>query len=366
MNGPNDGGGHQGQLDHFEPTEIAGRSIGGDSAPYIIAELSANHCGDLGTARELIRRCATAGVDAVKIQTYTADTLAVNSSNPQHVITTGPWRGRRLYDLYADAAMPWEWTLDLQSVAQGYGVHFFSTPFDTSAVDFLEQFQVPAYKVASFEIVNFPLLERIAQTGKPIILSTGMATTSEVREALSVLQAAGAATLILLKCTSSYPAQDWELNLSAVSKMQQLFRVPVGFSDHTIGTVAALVALGQGACVFEKHVKLDAASSSVDAFFSIDIPQLEAYVSELHGASKMLGDGILKPSDRERESLSLRPSVMAKNDISRGELLSHDNLVVRRPNVGSHPREFITLLGKRASRPLASGQGVTTSDIETD
>lgn len=340
---------------HFE---ISGRLVGVGMAPYIIAEMSANHCRDLRIAREIIARCSEAGVDAVKIQTYRADTLAVDTQHPKHVISKGPWKGQRLFDLYEEAEMPWEWTAILMRDAKELGIDFFSTPFDPSAVDFLEGLDVPVYKVASFDIVNFPLLERVAQTGRPIIMSTGMSTWNEVEEAVELLRTYGAKNIALLKCTSSYPAEAKELNLKAVSQLSQRFCVPVGFSDHTTSSVAALVALGQGACIFEKHVKLSSTSGGVDSFFSLTTTELQGYVEALRQGYEMLGDGELIPTLSELDSIGLRPSVMASRDIRQGEIFSEDNLTVRRPSQGGHPREFKSILGKPAKQDIACGDGV--------
>lgn len=338
--------------------EIGGHSVGEGQPPYIIAEMSANHCRDLGIAREIITRCAEAGVNAIKVQTYRADTLSIDTRHPNHVIPNGPWQGRRLFDLYAEAEMPWEWTPILMTDAEDLGMDFFSTPFEPSAVDFLENLGVPAFKVASFDIVNFPLLERLAQSGRPIIMSTGMSNWSEVTEAVDLLRSHGTRDIALLKCTSSYPAEAWELNLKGISQLSQRFATPVGFSDHTTSSTAALVALGQGACIFEKHVKLSESSAGVDSFFSSTTTELQEYVQVLQQGFKMLGDGELSPSQSELESLALRPSVMAIRDIRRGEIFCEDNLTVRRPSQGAHPREFKSLLGTKAELDIACGQGV--------
>lgn len=269
---------------------IAGRRIGPDQPVYIVAELSANHGRDFQRAAKTIRAMKAAGADAVKIQTYTADTLTIVCHNKYFKIRGGTlWDGKTLYELYQEAAMPWDWQPKLQKLARKVGLDFFSTSFDASAADFLEKLKVPAHKIASFEIVDIPLIQKVAATGKPLILSTGMATVAEIREALTAARKAGAKQIALLKCTSAYPARPEEMNLRTLPDMAKRFGVPVGLSDHTMGIAVPVAAVALGACIVEKHFTLSRKYSGPDSAFSLEPDEFKEMVAAIRAAEKALG-----------------------------------------------------------------------------
>lgn len=337
---------------------IAGRLIGPAHPPYIIAEISANHCQDLTLARKLIKDCAAAGVDAVKLQTYSAETITLNSDRSEYLIQEGTWAGERLYALYERAMTPWGWTQDLHQLATECGVHLFSTPFDPTAVDFLETCDVPAYKVASFELTYHQLLARVADTGKPVILSTGLASHEEIHEALEVLRANGAQSVALLKCTSSYPALPQDLNLTLIPRMAEEFKVPIGYSDHTVGTTAAIAAVALGACIVEKHVKDSSSSTSADESFSTLTADMTSLVQECRNAFVARGVPEYGPTEAEEPSLHFRRSIVVDRDIAQGEILQESDLRIVRPMIGAAPKELDLIVGRPAPRSLSRGEGV--------
>lgn len=337
---------------------IAGRRIGPDHPPYIIAEISANHCQDLSLAQKLVRDCAAAGIDAVKLQTYSAETITLSSDRDEYRIQGGTWDGERLYALYERAMTPWEWTHDLHQLATECGVHLFSTPFDPTAVDFLETCKVPAYKVASFELTYHQLLARVAATGKPVIMSTGLASSEEIQEALGVLRENGAKDIALLKCTSSYPALPQDLNLTLIPKMAQEFKVPIGYSDHTLGATAAIAAVALGACIVEKHVKDSSSSNSADESFSTLTEDLTSLVEECRNAFVARGVPEYGPTQAEQLSLHFRRSIVVVRDIAQGEILRESDLKIVRPMIGAEPKELDLIVGRPAPRSLSRGEGV--------
>ena len=337
---------------------IAGRAIGPAHPPYIIAEISANHCQDLALAQKIIRDCAAAGVDAVKLQTYSADTITVESDRDEYRIHGGTWDGERLYALYERAMTPWEWTQDLHQLATECGVHLFSTPFDPTAVDFLETCDVPAYKIASFELTYHQLLARVAATGKPVIMSTGLASRDEIHEAMEVLRANGAHSVALLKCTSSYPALTHDLNLTLIPKMAEEFKVPIGYSDHTVGATAAIAAVALGACIVEKHVKDSSSSTSADESFSTLAADMTSLVEECRNAFEARGVPQYGPTEAELPSLHFRRSIVVVRDIAEGEILKESDLKIVRPMIGAAPQELNLIVGKPAPRSLSRGEGV--------
>lgn len=343
---------------------IAGRTIGPDESPYVIAELSANHAQDLELAKEIVRGCAEAGVDAVKLQTYTAETMTLDVDRPEYWITQGTWASERLFDLYRRAETPWEWTRDLMSLARGLGLTLFSSPFDETAVDFLESCQVPAHKVASFELTDLPLLRIIGRTGKPVIASTGMATKDEISEAVSTLTESGCEQLALLKCTSAYPAEASDLNLTLIPQMQADFGLPVGYSDHTIGTTAAVAAVALGACVIEKHVQADRVTDSPDAAFSAAVSEMGQFVSAVREAHAMRGHAQYGPSAAEEYLRAFRRSIIATRDLQAGTLIGPDDIVVRRPDIGLLPRELDAVIGAKLTRGFARGEGLDWEGLE--
>ncbi len=337
---------------------IAGRAIGPAHPPYVIAEVSANHLQDIELAKRIIVDCAKAGVDAVKLQTYRADTITLDVDLPGYLIEGGTWDGERLYQLYERAMTPWEWTPELSAIAAEHGVHLFSTPFDPTAVDFLETCDVPAYKVASFELTYHPLLERIGQTGKPVIMSTGLSTYEEIVESVGILLAAGAPQVALLKCTSAYPASITDLNLTLIPRMAADFGLPIGYSDHTIGNTAAIAAVGLGACIIEKHVKDAASTGSADESFSTLPDDLAALVTACQLAHAARGHAQYGPTDAELDSLHFRRSIVAARDIPAGTVFEADDLTIVRPNIGAAPSQMSALIGSTAERAYQRGEGV--------
>jgi N-acetylneuraminate synthase len=327
-----------------------------DGGVYIIAEMSANHGQDFDQAMQIIRAAKAAGADAVKLQTYTPDTLTLDCDNQHFRIAGGTlWDGRTLYELYGEAYQPWEWQPKLKAAADELELDLFSSPFDLSAVDFLETMSVPAYKVASFEIVDLPLIEKIARTGKPIILSTGMATAEEIEEALQTARRAGATQIALLKCTSAYPASPEEMNLRAIPWMANKFDLPVGLSDHTTGIAAPVAAVALGACIIEKHFTLSRAAGGPDSAFSLEPEEFRAMVEALRCAEKALGKSQLGVSAQEAKSRAFRRSLFVVADVKAGEEFTTKNVRSIRPNHGLHTRHLQEVLGSRAARDIARG-----------
>jgi len=335
---------------------IAGRPVGVGHPVYIIAELSANHGGSFEQAAQTLRAMKEAGADAVKIQTYTADTLTLDSDLPWFRIQGGTlWDGATLHQLYQQAAMPWEWTPRLQALARELGLHFFSTPFDATAVDFLQQLDVPAFKIASFELVDLPLLRRIAATGKPIIASTGMATLDEITEAVATLRQAGARELALLKCTSAYPAPPEEMHLRTIADMAARFQVPAGLSDHTLGIAVPVAAVALGACIIEKHFTLSRSLPGPDSAFSLEPAEFRAMVEAIRQAERALGAINYSLSPQESKSRQFRRSLFVVADMRAGEVFTPQNVRSIRPANGLHPRHYEEILGRRAARDIARG-----------
>lgn len=336
--------------------EIAGRKIGAGQPMYIIAEISANHMQDYRVAERLVREAARAGADAVKLQTYTPDTITLDSDEPPfRILSDSPWAGRRLYELYRDAYTPWEWHEDLTRAAESEGVHLFSSPFDRSAVDFLVAQGVPALKVASFEIVDHGLVAAVAATGKPMIISTGMATLAEIDEALRVARRAGAEEIALLRCNSGYPAPLGEMDLASIPHLRDTFGVVVGLSDHTRGTAAGVVARALGANILEKHIVLDRASLALDAEFSLEPHEFAVMVASIREAEEMLGGIRYGPTTAELPSTRHRRSLFVVKDIKSGESFSDDNVRSIRPGNGLHPRHLGDVLGRLARAPISAG-----------
>lgn len=335
---------------------INGRLIGPGRPVYVIAELSANHGQNLELAVATLRAMKAAGADAVKIQTYTADTLTIACDNEYFRIGGGTlWDGRTLHDLYREAALPWEWTPKLQQVAAELGLDFFSTPFDATAVDFLETLDVPAHKVASFELVDLPLLRKIAATGKPVIASTGMASLAEIEEAVTTLRAAGTRQLALLKCTSAYPAPPEEMNLRTIADLSRRFDAPAGLSDHTLGIAAPVAAVALGACLIEKHFTLSRQQPGPDSAFSLEPDEFKAMVAAIRTAEKALGAVNYEISPNESKSRIFRRSLFVVEDMKAGEVFTERNIRSIRPGHGLHTRHLPEVLGKRAACDIARG-----------
>ena len=328
--------------------------MGGDA--YIVAELSANHNQDYDQAVRIIHAAKEAGADAVKLQTYTADTITIRCDRPEFRIGGGTlWDGRTLHDLYAEACTPWEWQPRLKRVADDLGLDLFSSPFDETAVDFLEQMDVPAYKVASFELVDIPLIQKMAGTGKPLIMSTGMATLDEISEALRAARNAGAKEIALLKCTSAYPASADEMNLRTLPELMRQFEVPVGLSDHTMGIEAPVAAVALGACIIEKHLTLSRSLKGPDCEFSLEPHEFKAMVQAVRTVQCALGEVRFGASPREANSKAFRRSLYVVEDVKRGEEFSPQNVRSIRPACGLHTRHLPEILGKRAACNIVRG-----------
>lgn len=334
---------------------IHGREVGPGHPVYIIAEMSANHRQDFDTAARIMEAAKEAGADAVKLQTYTPDTLTIDSEKDLFRIRETIWKGVKLYDLYREAYMPWEWQPKLKEIADRLGMDLFSSPFDASAVDFLETLDVPAYKVASFELVDLPLLSRIAATRKPIILSTGMATKEEIEEALRAIGEAGGEEVCLLKCTSAYPAPPEEMNLRTLPDLSEAFGVPVGLSDHTLGSEVALAAVALGASLIEKHFTLSRGVPGPDSSFSMEPAEFAAMVKGIRTVEKALGRISYELSEKEAESRPFRRSLFVVKDMRAGDLFTEENVRSIRPGNGLHTRHLGEVLGKRAARNVDRG-----------
>jgi len=335
---------------------IASRKLGPGFPAYIVAELSGNHNQSFEQAVRIIRAAKEAGADAVKLQTYTADTITLRSDREYFRIAGGTlWDGRTLYDLYGEAFTPWEWQPKLKKVAEDLGMHLFSSAFDDSAVDFLEQMNVPAHKVASFELVDVGLIRKMARTGKPLIMSTGMASAEEIAEAVEAAREAGASQVALLKCTSAYPAPPEEANLLTIPELARRFNCPVGLSDHSMGIAVPVAAVALGACIVEKHLCLRRADGGPDSAFSLEPEEFKAMVDAVRTAEKALGSPQFGPGKREANSLRFRRSLFVVADVKRGELFTERNVRSIRPSDGLHPRHLNEVLGRRAATDIERG-----------
>ncbi len=336
--------------------EINGRKIGPGLPVYIVAELSANHRQQFDEAVKIIAAAHEAGADAIKLQTFTPDSLTIQSDRPEFRISGGTsWDGRTLYDLYAEAYLPWEWQLKLKKISDDMGITLFSTPFDRKAVDFLEEMNVPAYKVASFEMVDTSFIGYIASKGKPVIISTGMATLDEIEETIQAARGAGASQVALLKCTSAYPALPEEANLRTIPHLARTTNLPVGLSDHTLGIAVPVAAVALGACIIEKHLTLSRKILSLDSAFSLEPQEFKAMVDAVRTAEKALGKVCYKVGEQEAKSLVFRRSLFVVKDIKAGEIFSEENIRTIRPGYGLHPRHLKDVLGRRASKNIQRG-----------
>jgi pseudaminic acid synthase len=339
-----------------ECIRIASSKIGPGFPAYIIAELSANHNQDFAQAVRIIEAAKNAGANAVKLQTYTADTITIACDREEFRIGGGTlWDGRNLHDLYGEAYTPWEWQPRLKKVAEDLGMDLFSSAFDATAVDFLEEMGVPAHKVASCELVDLPLIECMARTGKPLIMSTGMATLEEIDEALKAARSAGATQIALLKCTSAYPAPAEEMNLRTIPEMARRFGVPVGLSDHTMGIAAPVAAVTLGACILEKHLTFSRATPGPDSAFSLEPQEFKAMVDAVRTAEKALGEVHFGLSSKEEASRAFRRSLFVVEDVKRGEIFTAANVRSIRPGHGLHTRHMSEVLGKQAARDIDRG-----------
>jgi pseudaminic acid synthase len=343
--------------------QINGRSIAPGESTYIIAELSANHNQDFAQAVKLVEAAHEAGADAIKLQTYTPDTITIDCRNDYFQIKGTLWDGRNLYDLYGEAHTPWDWQPKLKTIANELGMDLFSTPFDRSAIDFLETMGVPAYKVASFELIDLTLIEQIAWTGKPIIMSTGMATLNEIDEAVRAARAAGNPQIALLKCNSAYPAPPDEMNLRTIPNMAEAFGVPVGLSDHTLGIEVPVASVALGACIIEKHFTLSRATPGPDSAFSLEPHEFKAMVDAVRNVERALGSAHYGPTLHELKSMAYRRSLFAVQDIKAGDLLTEQNVRSIRPSDGLPPKYLPAVLGRRAARDIERGTPITWDSL---
>ena len=340
---------------------IAGKGIGAAFPPFIIAEMSGNHNQSLNRALEIVDAASASGAHALKLQTYTADTMTLDINEAEFHIDdpNSLWKGRSLYDLYLEAYTPWEWHKPIFERCHERGLICFSTPFDATAVDFLEDLNVPCYKIASFENTDLPLIRKVASTGKPIIMSTGMATISELDEAVTAARESGCKELVLLKCTSSYPAPAENSNLSTIPHMHELFGCEVGLSDHTMGIGVAVAAVALGATVIEKHFTLCRLDGGVDAAFSMEPIEFRSLVDETQRAWHALGRVTYGPTDVEKKSVLFRRSLYVTRDMKTGEMFTKDNVRIIRPGYGLPPKYFDLVLGRTVTRDVIKGTPVT-------
>jgi pseudaminic acid synthase len=339
--------------------EIAGRKIGPGQPPYVICELSGNHNGSLDRALDLLDAAAATGADAIKIQSYTPDTITLDMDGPDFTIEGGPWHGQRLYDLYGEAQTPFEWHPALFKRAKALGVTLFSTPFDLTAIDLLEGLEVPAYKIASFELVDLPLIAAVAKCGKPMIMSTGMANQAEIAAAVETAKAHGNGQLVLLHCTSAYPAPIEEANIRTIADLAERFGVISGLSDHTPGTAASVAAVALGACVIEKHFTLARADGGADAAFSLEPNEFSALVAGCKAAGLALGKVQYDLAGSEAGNIQFRRSLYVIADLAKGQVITSDHVRSIRPGYGLAPRFQDEVLGKVAKRDLRRGEPVT-------
>ena len=339
---------------------IKGKQIGEGLPVYVIAEMSANHNGEFDQAVKIIHAAKETGADAIKLQTYTPDTLTIDCRKADFFVGEGTlWEGRSLYELYGEAFTPWEWQPKLKRIAEGIGLHLFSTPFDSTAVDFLEEMDVPAYKVASFELVDIPLLQKIGSTKKPVIMSTGMANLTEIEEAVMTLREAGCSEIAILKCTSAYPAPVEEMNLRTLPHLSEAFGCPVGLSDHSLGIAVPVAAIPLGACIIEKHFTLSRAIPGPDSAFSLEPQEFREMVKAIRIVEKALGTITYAPSAQEEKMQAYRRSLFVVKDVKAGEVFTQDNVRSIRPGYGLHTKYLGKIFGRNASRDIERGTPVS-------
>ncbi len=344
---------------------IGRREIGPGHPVYLIAEMSANHHQDYQEAAALVRAAKEAGADAIKLQTYTPDTMTLNLRTPEFEIGAGTiWAGKNLHDLYGEAFTPWEWQPRLKALAESLGLDCFSTPFDATAVDFLEDMGVVAHKIASFELVDLPLIRRVAATGKPVIMSTGMGSLEEITEAVATFRAAGGRELALLKCTSAYPSRAEDMNLRALPDLAARFDVVAGLSDHTLDLPVPVAAVALGACIIEKHFTLSRAQSGPDSAFSLEPAEFRAMADAVRVTEKALGRVVYELTPKEEASRIFRRSLFVVEDIRAGDYFDSRNVRCIRPGTGLRPRHLSEILGRRASRDIPRGTPMSWSLLE--
>lgn len=337
----------------------------GKGRTYIIAELSANHNQDFERAKKIVQAAAESGVDAIKLQTYTADTITIQSNREEFRVGEGTlWAGRTLYDLYQEAYTPWEWQPRLKEFAEGLGLHCFSSPFDKTSVDFLEEMDVFAYKIASPELVDLPLIEYVCKQGKPVIMSTGMATIDEIEEAVNTAKNSGCQELALLKCTSAYPAPMKEMNLRTIPDLAERFHLPVGLSDHTLGHTAAMISVAMGAQIIEKHFTLDRSEGGPDAAFSLEPQEMKALVTAVRETEASLGEVTYEVSEKEWLNRPFRRSLYVVKDMKVGDIFTEENVRSIRPANGMLPKFMNQVIGKQARGDIKSGTPLEENMVE--
>jgi len=346
--------------------KIEGCTVGVEFGTYLIAEMSANHGQSFEQAAEIVRAAKDAGADAIKLQTYTPDTITIDCQGETFQTAKGSlWEGRTLYDLYGEAYTPWDWQPKLKKLADGLGLACFSTPFDFTAVDFLEEMDVPAYKIASPELVDLPLIRKVAATKKPVIMSTGMATCEEIEEAMQAFRQAGGTELALLKCTSAYPSPPESMNLRTIPDMAKRFRVPVGLSDHTLGIAVPVAAVSLGACIIEKHFTLSRTNPGPDSAFSLEPDEFKVMVDAIRVAEKALGQVKYGLTEAEQLSQRSRRSLFVVQDVKAGERLTSDNVRSIRPGYGLPPKHYEEVIGRLAARDIQRGTPLQWDAIAT-
>ncbi|MBN2121146.1 MAG: pseudaminic acid synthase [Candidatus Omnitrophica bacterium] len=337
--------------------------LGKGARVFVIAEISANHCQSFNRAVKLIKEAKSCGADSVKFQLYTPDTLTLDVNNKYFKIRHSKWKGQTLYQLYKKAYTPWSWFKRLKKIAQDQGLVFFATAYDKTSVDFLEKLGVDIHKIASFELVDIPLIKYMAKTKKPLLISSGMAAQLEIKEALTAARTSGAKEVVLLKCVSSYPASPSEMNLRTIPHMRKAFKVEVGLSDHTLGIAVAVAAVSLGAVVVEKHFTLSRSIKSPDSFFSLEPSEFKQLVENLRVVEKALGEVSYKLTPGQKKSKVFRRSLFVTKDIKRGLSFSEDNIRSVRPSYGLKPKYLEDILGKKARRALKRGSPLTFKDV---
>lgn len=343
--------------------KIGNRVIGENAPAYVIAEMSANHAGDINRAKEIIRAAKEAGADCVKIQTYTPDTMTIDCDSSDFHIGDGTWEGENLYQLYGKAFTPWEWHKELFDEAKKVGIDFFSTPFDNTSVDFLESIGASFYKIASFELVDLPLIRYVASKHKPMIISTGMSTLAEIDDAVRTIRAEGNDDIALLRCASAYPAITDQMNLATMKNMGEIFGVPVGLSDHSMGSVGAVTAVALGAKIIEKHFCISRDIENPDSSFSMEPDEFKQMVNDIRQAEKAIGVVSYGPTKQESTNVVFRRSIYCVEDIKKGELITKDNIRVIRPGYGLAPKYYDELIGQKALCDIKRGDRMSFDKV---
>ena len=343
---------------------IKNRKIASRLPAYIIAEMSANHAGSLAYAKEIIYAAKEAHADCIKIQTYTADTITIDCQNKYFNIESGTWKGENLHSLYQKAYTPWEWQAELKEEADKIGIDFFSTPFDKTAVDFLESINIDFYKIASFELIDLPLIKYVASKGKPMIISTGMASLEEIKETVDTVRSESNNQLALLRCSSAYPAITDDMNLASMQELSKKFNVPVGLSDHSKGSIGAITSVALGGCIIEKHICLSRKISTPDSGFSMEPDEFANMVRDVRAAEKAIGKVKFGPSESEQSNYKFRRSIFIVKDVKAGDKITEDNIRIIRPGDGLKPKYYEEVLGKTFIQDLSAGTPLAFEHIK--